>query len=573
MNQFKCSFVSCSLLSELECNECKMSMCRAHSEVHADEYLRHSFHELIHSKSDQTADSSSTPLPQEPSPLEFHLTTVFGIPHIFFLKSTPLTLPNDFQETLKMMCTAFIERILIMPKGRNEKIKSKCEKFSRAISNILYNFQLDIDHLHKIVLDDYTNYHSSIEGITSEALIVLLERAEESLPMPKSITKLFLYTVQLEQQKQIFCQKFFMQDKVSIPELTADFFKVFKDFIPSDHKDIGMLFNGFEEYYQKEKTRIAAEAHKDLLENISTIWLSIPYIRLGVHAYRCPNTAEYEDVMYNSIMIASLVLKEEEPKLSSVVSLSETEVLIAISLNTYSYIIYHTPNDACISLILMAENVIIASGSTLNSIIISHTCPKSIDMYAVNNNKKLEKQRNLNFYLTPMEIITDMVYIQAMDKVVFLTKTNMINSILLQGGLRVPIQIDNEDELYLRLSYCMERELLFIKSETYIKCFSEYMQYIYSIRAQGNQFTSFVNFSGQVEFLMHDNERFLKVCVDFQCTKADNDKKRKDIRFTPCTHTLAVLLPERELSHSILYVGYIQRKFMNPEIVSDEPEA
>ena len=571
MSQFKCSVISCSSLSEVECNQCKQSMCRMHSEMHADEYLLHSLRELTHPKSDQIWESPLTLDPHEHSRPEYLLSTVFGYPHIFFLNAVPVDLPNDFQETLRMMCIAFIERILIMPKGKNEKIKSKCEKLSRAISNIIYNYRLNVDHLQRIVLDAYTSYHSGIEGITSEGLIALLHVTEEALRLPKSITKLFIYTVQLEQQKQIFIQKFFMQEKISIPELVADFYKTFKDFIPENHRDITRLFTDFEEYYQKEKSRIAGEARKDLIENITTMWTSTRYIRLTVHAYRSPNNSDCQGLIANSVTIASLILQKERPRLSSVVSLSETEVLIAISLETFTYFIYHSTHNSCISLILMAENVIIASGSTPNSIIISHTHPRSIDLYALNG-LKLEKQSNLNFYLTPMETISDIVYIQALGKVVFLTKANIINSLLLQGGLRVPIQRDGDGESYLKLGYCDERKLVLIKTENYIQCFSMYMQYVYTVKAQGNQFTSCVNSSGEVEFLVHNNDRFIRVSVEFQRTKIETDrflsKKRTNESFIPCTHTLAVILPERDLRNSNLYSPYFSRKFVNPNFIA-----
>ena len=569
MLSYICRAELCKSSSEIRCDECRLCLCKPHAAFHFKEFPNHTSNLIIESRQEVYTKAEFSPQPHEQGSRKYRLAKALGSVHIFYLDSVCLGLPTDYSETLKSITNTFAEKIFNIPKGKSEKVKSKCLKLMEIISKIIFNLKIDTTDLYEFVLNIYTKFHSSIEDITCTGLINFLENAERSLEMPKSVTKMLVSKTTLEQQKQLFIEKIFMRNKFTIPEMGAEFFKIFKDFIGPNPRNITNIFDTFEVCFRRENTIVANEAKKKLIEGINTYWDNTIYYRLGLLAFRVPATSESLDIYSNSVMIASLVLQSEKAEITSVISISEAEVLITISLQTETFVIYQTTRYSCI--LLVTGNGILASGSNKDCILFVQNYPGSIDLYSLTN-LKLEKIRSLNFFLELNEEITEIVFVHKLNKAIFLTSSNThtINSLILQGGFRLQIQIDVEGESFLALDYCREKDIVCVKTENYIKIFSIHMQIIYTVKAPGSNLICVTDGSDQVIFLINYTEFFFKVSLYMPISNIEIIENRNENRlwenFEPCNHTLRQIFEENKIRKIDKYTGYLERKFMAPDL-------
>ena len=575
MLSYICRAESCRSSPEIRCDGCNLLLCRPHATVHFEQFSDHICKLIVESPQEVYMKVEFSPQPHEQESRKYRLVKVLGTVHIFYLDSVFLSLPTDYSETFKSITNTFADKIFSMSKGKSEKIKSKCSKLVEIASKIIYNLKVDTGSLYESVLGIYTKFHSSIEDITCTGLIKFLENAEISLQMPKSVKKMLVKSTTLEQQKEIFIEKFFMKDNFTIPEINTEFFKIFKDFIGPNPKNITNLFDTFEVYFRREKTKVANEAKKQLVESINNYWTNETYIRLGLLAFRVPATSESLHISGNSLMTASLLLQSEKAEISSVISLSEAEVLLTISLETKTFIIYQNPSLSCILLMTMAGNAILAAGSTKECILFVQNYPKSIDLYSLNY-LTLEKTKNLNFFLELNEDITDIVFVQKLNKAIFLTNSNshIINSLIIQGGYRLQMQIDAEGESFLAIDYCQEKDIICVKTETSIKIFSIHMQSIYTVKAPGNNLICISDSIDQVIFLINHTDFFFKVNVYIPITNTKIVEENSENRFwgknfEQCNHTLKQIFEEKKTGKQSKYAGYLNRKFMTPDLQID----
>ena len=113
-------------------------------------------------------------------------------------------------------------------------------------------------------------------------------------------------------------------------------------------------------------------------------------------------------------------------------------------------------------------------------------------MYKLEN-KAFIKDKNVNLDLGFNEKVLFLAYIAELNKVIFCTDTEAINSISLDQGFRVKVNINFNNEPITKLEYYTEKQLICISSTTQLKIFSVFMQVALSLDILGGPFVCISN--------------------------------------------------------------------------------
>lgn len=548
MNRLDCMAMSCTEPVMAKCENCKVYLCRSHLEFHQVEYVSH---EISSKNFDQVEE------------VQYRLVSVFGHPHAIYFHKTMCPLPRDYLDALTAMSNQFYDAVTVVPKGKDENIKEICVKIAAAIKNIIYNLDINPTELFNNIHENFLAYHSKIETITSYALVKLIEEAEIALEMPKIATKAVFFKVNLEDQKQLFIQKYFLQNEITIKDLPTEFFSFFKPFLRENPKDIKKLFDNFEIYYRNEKVKACNEFRKKMDDHLKNLWISIRFCRVAIFSYKMRESMEMIEISNNSAIIACLFLKESQFEITSVAELSNSEVLLSCLLENETYFVYCSNMESHLVLITKSENCLIASGSTCENVIVVHGCPRRIAMYTLKDLKLVEIQQ-YNFGLETMEKINDIVYVKELKKVLFSTNIHPISSFVLNGNLRVKIPIDLQDQDCKGLAYYRSKQLICLKTVSSIHLFSIYMQKVQNFEVSEGAFACINNHEEELVFILQHPGGFCKLKIELANVFKSAEHLNDNLNFQHCERTLPSSC-QVSFAQDIFYPFYI-RRFSVPEL-------
>lgn len=388
---------------------------------------------------------------------------------LFSVKTKICPIPIQILNATNGLSFAFVDTILEIGNGQNDKVQKLCLDYSIALKEIIYNIEIDYMILTTEVNELYCKLHSEKQSVISEVLSDFLNSQEEFYNMPKTITKNLVVELELETIKQNFIYEFFMKDGLKAEQLYSAFCKIFNNFLQG--KEI--QFKNFEDCVEKLKIKI------------ETLYLNYRKKLLGVSIERWVkdefqiSSVSVSDLLENhenTVKIVSLYLKKSVLRLNSVTKLGTSGYIIIIYIEKNSYVILYTEGSSYILSIFYNSDYTCAEGSNREQLLLLNRTENQCELFSLNENE-IEKNCDIDLKLTNNEIVQDLIFIQGKrPKIIFSTNKYPINHIY-YCGVRTLINFSfHTEEKLINLFYYRNKGVIILKSSKKIAVFTEYLE-------------------------------------------------------------------------------------------------
>ena len=177
---------------------------------------------------------------------------------------------------------------------------------------------------------------------------------------------------------------------------------------------------------------------------------------------------------------------------------------------------------------------------------------------------KLIKVKDIDFCLLENELVKDFVYIKELDKVIFITNTNTINSFVVNSGFRVKIPVDLQEEVCCHLNLDEEKKLVCLKTNHFLRVYTIHMQVVFTFKIDGYDFVCLKGKTDESRLLIRNVENLfeLRIKVNSQ-ENAENYENLDFFNFESCVHVLSKDFCDEAKKN--LYWGFYSRKFIVPD--------
>ena len=570
-----CSTEECQCKAEISCagSHPTQYFCLEHFHTHSSEYGMHQIIDLENAS--PQIEVNTYEILQE----DQHQTDKFRIfqanKNVFLMDITniPIKMPEDYMKSATRIAMVFIDSICMMPGGKFEKLDKQCRQFAEALNKLIYNLELDYKNILDIIKEIYAKLHSQLAEQAHAGLLKLVDSAQKILDMPETIRQNIFFTVKLSDQRSRFFEAILLANNYSIDNIKKVFYEHFRDFFKDSDQNIYDQLKSFDKVLQSEKAEMINIAKEEFLKYFEAVVMNALYLRSGVFTLRFSPDLIRSGLTTEWIMLLSLILKEDSPKLHSVTEISSFEIIISVLLKSTAFLIYHAWNNSNILMILPCVDFVVASGSTPSSVLVAQNYPKSIDEYSIVSNK-LQKLRRYEFSLETFERIEHLALDRDHNKAFFTTDIGTLNMKSLDSPARTKIPLNLNGEKCVGLTYIAQKTVVCLKTHNFLRIFTGGMDLLHTFPVQGSFFTYICSDSTCRFYILGDRKISSLDSTIVGREPAENQARvpARLIELTACSFSMSQDFVFGRSAKPDPYLEYINRRFDVPDCREDFEE-
>lgn len=379
---------------------------------------------------------------------------------------------EDLEHVFMRKSEKLANSITTLSSQDDKKIEYLCKKFMKSLKKIILNLHCEIDALITQITKSFKNYHSAVETARMELLNIFLSKAETRLKFPKEGRKNLFFTVKIDEEKIKFLSEYMFRDIVRINDFVINFNDFFKPFLGPKRENIEYLFKELNSGLMKIKAERKEIFDKEVNDLLQVVWRNTVYQQCDVIMSEVPGKDQAMNIADDWKIVFSFVQVDCPMTMHSVTELSDNDLIIVLCRGSLHYIIYYNGQQGMILTIFKADILQIASGSTLDNIVIWQYPQNSCYLYGLENAKLIEKN-NIDLGLINREIISYLVFTPELGKLVYVVNGNQFKSVVFKQ-LRANITFNLNDELCTDMKYSHDSRLIIIKTENNIKILNDY---------------------------------------------------------------------------------------------------
>ena len=528
MEEIKCFVEHCSEELELIC-KCQyppVYLCKMHKAQHLNQNGLHAI-EKLQENHRVNLEAKALSL-NDPIMTSQHYFIAPGttIMNIFKFEISEIPLPKDYKATLNSMAQVLTGEILKVPRGETGKLKGECDAFVYSIKKIVSNMLLESYKLSKDICVIFNEMHSKFETETNRLLNEMIDSLLNDKIMKGTSGIIFKDTV--EKSKQIFFSEIMLGEK-SLEKIISKFLSCFDKFLPPQEFIIKYL-SDFEARYKGYEKSVEIEYEKKLYKHIQSCYKQAKYQRVAIYK-PAPMSEQYiQELRPEWIIVYNVLMKSEVIIVKQTVEIAENQILVLLymsSLKMYDLVLI-TEYSARFIKRFNADELILASGSSLNSIIVIQNYPRKCYKLTLEGTILIE-QSELNLTFETHYMILSALYIDEKKQIIFNTSNNYLYVKSLANdydpqSIALPM---NSKEQLISLKYKETRKLIIIRTTNYIHIYNSDFEELYRFRSNGQNFEiSEVKTSNCIYFYTVQGKRLKFWTINF----TPNDVKKLNYR-------------------------------------------
>lgn len=480
--QEQCSFVRCSNPGLLECN-CMMPptlFCKDHEESHRQQVGDHDVRDYVPVLSPANAvDIKET--------YEDKIKYVLG-PYgkslgLLKLKAFTAKLHPEIEHCLKAMNEKFIKALMKLLKNDEKRLKEKTEKYLVAFKKVLVNAKINLEDFYKQIARVFYAFHAAVDNELSDGLYRTLARLKGLCKMPDKVKNFFGMETKIEDVDNKFYLKVMTLEEYEKDKIISIFKDEYSKFIIDDSAII-REFTQLDLELSKSKAKVKSqflEEFQNLLHNLAN---NEEYTQASIYYSSLPSKLDIPslDVTPEWVVAYSSVLMKSSFDIKQSLDVSGKLFIVLVDLVIdLSFILIFSEMISYVSLVLETSEVLIAIGSSEESIIIIQNTSKKTTEYYLDGTYTLRPVRDISLGIDSFAIISSSSYIQETNSLVFSVREgNCLAYDLKEESLQMPF-INTISEAVSQVLYISTIKLLIIRTISKLLFFTNNYQLLKSI--------------------------------------------------------------------------------------------
>ena len=359
---------------------------------------------------------------------------LFGEYHHWTLHSREEELPDDIDQSRQQLITEFINGFFLFDKACSPQLKVFAGEFIEKLKEFILNLPFTAEEFCEKMINEYNIFHYRNSSLQNETTLEIISSVKKSFIINQIVKRSIRSDLSLHEQEQIFLGKMFEARIFNSKMFLHYYLKYLKCFIegysPDTEKEIKDTVERFMQNYCEQLSGTLDETSIKVNSYISELLNKINYVRNSVYLSQLSFTGkDGQEVVYE------FFAHKEEVCLQQVVQLSPEHVLITINLvqsKNFIIISYNIYTTTRLSHPFIDDKIVIASGSTVDSIIIFQNTKRMVEVACMGLDSIIVK-RQIDIYRSAIiGSVISACYIQVNDEVLFINDNGHIQQFCLK---------------------------------------------------------------------------------------------------------------------------------------------
>ncbi|OMJ82097.1 hypothetical protein SteCoe_17317 [Stentor coeruleus] len=492
--QEQCSFVKCSnpVLLECICTMPSILFCKNHEESHLQQLGDHEIRNYMPILSQtNTVDIKET----SEDKVKYVLGQYGETLGLLTLKTFTAKLHPEIKNCLKTMNEKFIKAVMKLLKNDKKRLEEKTEKYLIAFKKVIANAKIRFDEFEKQVAVVFYAFHAAVDNELSDELYKTIARLKDLCKMPDKVKNYFGMETKIEDADNSFYLKAMTLEEYEKDKIISVFKGEYSKFIIDDStiiREFTQLDLEFLKSKAKVKTKFLEEFQK-LLHNLAS---NEKYTQLTIYYSHLPSKLDipFLDIIPEWVIAYSGVFIKSYFDIKQTLDVSgKLFIVLADSIMDLSFILVFSDMISYMCLVLETSEVLIAVGSTDDSIIIIQNTLKKTTEYYLDSTYALRYVKDISLAIDSFTIVSSSSYIQETSSLVFSVKEGKCLSYNLdEESLLMPF-ISTLSEPALQVLYIPTIKLLIIKTISKLLFFKNNYELLKSISCNLPYLNSYIH--------------------------------------------------------------------------------
>ena len=399
--------------------------------------------------------------------------------HLWTLHSSEEYLPDNINNSREQLITEFLKGFFAFDKACSEQLKIFTCEFIEKLNEFIPNLPFSREEFCAKMIDEYNIYHSENESLQNEITLEILSLVKDAVIVNEIYHRSVLSDLYLSDKEQIFLEKVFVSRIFNSEIFLYYYFKYLKCFIEGYTKNTEKLIKDLVEssmkHFSDRLLMIRAEAKRKVYEITTEFLNKVNYVRISVYLSQLSELPNSREVVYE------FFANKEEVNLQQVVQLSPGHVLITIHLvqsKSIIFISYNTYRTTRLNHPFTDDKIVIASGSTIDSIIIFQNTLKKAKV-ACMGLKNISLSKGLKIYSDSTTEVISACYIECNNEILFINSQGGLGQFSLRLKAITPLsQVTPSIYRKIQITDCKRFIILLSKRELYLFSFQMILMYV-----------------------------------------------------------------------------------------------
>ncbi|OMJ87691.1 hypothetical protein SteCoe_10535 [Stentor coeruleus] len=471
--QEQCSYTRCPNFAFLECI-CTMPptlICKDHEESHrqldGDHEIRDYMPILAQANSVDIKETNE-------DKVKYALGSYGGNLGLLKLKAFIAKLHPEIEQCLKIMNEKFIKDIMKLVKSNEKKLKEKTEKYLIAFKKVLVNMKISSEEFFKQIFMIFCDFHAAVDSELSDELHRTVGKLKGLCKMPGKVKKYYVIETTIDDADNKFYLKVMTLEEYDKEKIISVFKDEYDNFIIDDSAII-REFTQLDLEFTKSKSNIKAQFLEEFHKYIHSLADNEKFTQISIYYSPLPTKLDtlYLDVFPEWVVAYSGIFMKSHFDIKQTLDISGKLFIVLVDLiMDLSFILVFSDMISYISLVLETSEVIIATGSLDDSIIIVQNTPKKTTEYYLDSTYVLRYVKDISLGIDSFAIVSSSSYIQDTNSLVFSIKEgNCYSYNLNEESLQMPF-INTLSEPALQVLYINTIKLLVIRTASRLLFFT-----------------------------------------------------------------------------------------------------
>ena len=382
------------------------------------------------------------------------------------------------------MVGRFVIRFFSIGRAETKEINALSLEFYQLFQRFIRNLKVDKNEFISGLLSAFNDFHSQITTLQAEKTQEGISLIKNKFPFATVHHRFLVKDLQLADEEYLFTEAMFKTTAFTAENFFKEFDSHLKDFILGYSEVteriikgiIDQIMQGFSHHFEK----ILSVIKKTVSDQITKLIETIVPARLSLLMYEI--NEDLEERKYNWEVVYEEFIDKEHVCLKQAVPLSENHLLITLSLKDSDQLMVISNKQyvsRCLEDTIPDSNTIIASGSTIDSLIYLSNSQRRGTVSCYTNENKIVLRREIQIYHESISEITSACYLKLGEEIVYIYNHGDIGQFSIS---KKPLTRIDEivPTLYraISLSLCQRFIVLLSEHEAYLYSHNLHLMYM-----------------------------------------------------------------------------------------------
>ncbi|OMJ73420.1 hypothetical protein SteCoe_27901 [Stentor coeruleus] len=490
MDSFKCFIQSCQEPAEILCS-CSFPLipiCSNHIKDHTSDavFNRHSFRSISQSQNlclnKQTLLINDSNFPNS----TLHVSPGTGSLSLLKKEVYQIPIPKDYESAFQDMITTFAKKVVNTQRDASESISQEFMKFYNSCQKIIPNLILDLGTIANDIIKIFNDMQSFIESETNSLLKNLISSLIDDNLM-KKVAGLLTTTCLKDVVNDFFTE--IMLKSFNCQSVLSSFTKHFSKFLISTDS-LPKYFSDFENIYWMTYQDTIDNYNYKISNYLNTFFKSITYQHVGI--YKLFTSFDYKNQLVSEnnisivpdwIMVYNVLLSYEKIIMSNPIEVAPNEILVLLCFknSSQSFLLFISEFTTYQLKTFKTADLIIASGSCYNQVIVVKTLGNKVKSYFIFE-KKLIPMNSFRLSLPKFSVTSAAVAENSLICTLNTGRIYVYNIGKKKCIEEMKISLHEKDNA-LSIKYRVRQRILMLRTLEYVYFYNCHFQEIFKVQS------------------------------------------------------------------------------------------